>query len=447
MLVQVNRIYYYRKTLPTFLKSLLGKKEIWQSLKTKDKHIACSLVVRLEHVVRAVEIELDLGVVSQAEALSRLRAVKIVPKGASKKCTVVISKQKNPAPMTVVANSESHERPCQQPLSTTMLNDWFVKFAEERVAAGRWTPKTEIEYQTGFSQFMRYLWEQKIAENMIFHKTLLDFKAMLMKLPPNAGKKAKYRRKTLMQISQMKHEKTLSIRQINKSLIIVNSFFGWLHQHEYIEKNPAHHLLLPTPKRVDTERSAYSNDEVKTIIAKTKHLTGAKKYVPLIAAYSGLRMNEACSLHVSDIVAVEGIVCFDINDSAKDKRLKTASSARVIPVHPKIMQGGFKSYLNAISEAGHERVFPELIYHSVNGYGQQFGKWYSLFNRQHITSDSKRTFHSFRHSFCNALKQAGVAPDLLSELLGHKVHSISMNRYSSRFSPKIMLEAILNLPW
>lgn len=455
MIVRVNGIYHYRKTVPPLLKEILRKGEVWQSLKTGDKHRASLLAGRLEYLIKTLEMDLSWGFVTLEEALQRLRAGRFRPKGTNKNSTgtrvlanltVANEALQIQRPSAVAMQSPSHNELTHPDIR---LEDWFERFSEERIAVGRWTKKTAIEYRTGFDLFTRYLRERGTSESEIDHQVLLDYKALLLKLPPNACKSPKYRKKSLLQLADSVHEKTLSNRQINKQLIIVNSFFGWLYQHEYILKNPAHHLLVQKDKKArdQDERSAYTPDEIKTILDKTKHLQGAKKYVPMIASYSGLRLNEACQLLVTDLITVDGIVCFDINDRAANSRLKTASSARIIPVHPRLIKNGLLKYLEAVKSSGSERLFPELSYHSTNGYGQSFTKWFSVFNRENITKDPLKTFHSLRHAVANELKQSGVTAELISELLGHRVESISMSRYGKKYRPEPLLDAIKKLPW
>lgn len=454
MITRVNGIYHYRKTVPPMLKGILRKGEVWQSLKTGDKHRALLLAGRLEYLIKTLELDLSLGFVSLEDALQRLAAGRFLPKGTNK----------NSVGTRLLANAAANEAsPTQKPSVVLMpssghgelsksdikLEDWFERFSEERIAVGRWTKKTAIEYRTGFDLFTRYLRERGTYESEIDHKVLIDYKSLLLRLPPNACKSPKYRKKSLLQLADSVHEKVLSSRQINKQLIIVNSFFGWLHQHEYILKNPAHHLLIQKDRKTrdQDERSAYAPDEIETILDKTKHLQGAKRFVPMIACYSGLRLNEVCQLLVTDLITVDGIPCFDINDRAANSRLKTASSTRIVPIHTKLIKNGLLKYLEAVKSSGSERLFPELAYHPINGYGQSFTKWFSLFNRDNVTKDPLKTFHSIRHAVANELKQSGVTVELLSELLGHKVESISMSRYGKSFRPEAILWAIKKLPW
>jgi integrase len=119
--------------------------------------------------------------------------------------------------------------------------------------------------------------------------------------------------------------------------------------------------------------------------------------------------------------------------------LKTATSLRIVPVHPSLLTLGLLDFVK-----GRESVKGNLWgFTQWKGiWGKKFGNWYSMyFNRKHI-EDTQKTFHSFRHTFTDTLKQAGVQDSLIAELVGHSNDSITMSRYGKRYLPKVLLEAI-----
>lgn len=167
-------------------------------------------------------------------------------------------------------------------------------------------------------------------------------------------------------------------------------------------------------------------------------------WIPLISMYSGLRIDEACQLYKEDIRDVNQIPCIDVNCN-KDKKLKTLSSARVLPVHPKLIELGFLEYVQSVE---HERLWPNLYRRPLGGFSGKFGQWYCRFNRQCITTDPYKTYHSFRHSICDTLKQAGVQEALIAELVGHSNNdSITMSRYGKRYRPEVLLEALVKVDY
>lgn len=141
----------------------------------------------------------------------------------------------------------------------------------------------------------------------------------------------------------------------------------------------------------------------------------------------------------SDIKKVEDVWCFDINDG-KGKSTKTKSSVRLVPIHPKLLGLGLLDYVDYTKD----NVANLWGFSQWKGtWGKQFGNWWSLhFNRKYVTDDPLKTFHSFRHTVGNGLKQLGVQEVLISEVLGHVNSNISTGRYGKVYQPKVLLEAI-----
>lgn len=74
-------------------------------------------------------------------------------------------------------------------------------------------------------------------------------------------------------------------------------------------------------------------------------------------------------------------------------------------------------------------------------------KWYQRFNREHVSDDPKKVFHSMRHTLANTLKQAGVQEVVIAEIMGHANESMTMGRYGKRYQPKVLLEAMMQLDY
>ena len=419
---KINSIYHFRKLAPAYLKPLIERSEISVSLRTQDRSRANELAERLNKILLSIETEYRFNIIKREEALLKLQEIGIASRN--------------------IARSKAVES-----IDVIKL---FEKYTLEQTKLGKWCHKTQKEYAASFRLFQTYWLEAGKVD--LDHKFLLSYRDLLLKLPPNIEKSPVLKCKKLMDIALLENEARLSVRQINKHLICLTSYFKWLNTHEYIPKNPAHSLLLPKFRNANDERHAYSSSEIETIIItlhKNHDELAARPerfWVPLIAMYSGMRLGEICQLQVEDITSSDGILCFDINQEG-DRRLKNEASRRKTPVHPKLLELGLLPYLELLRKNNCDRLFPLLQQHSVNGYGHQLGKWFTTFNRRYITQDPKKTFHSIRHSVANELKQLKVPGEVISELLGHKVDSITMNRYGKRYRPEVLLEAIEQLPW
>jgi len=188
-------------------------------------------------------------------------------------------------------------------------------------------------------------------------------------------------------------------------------------------------LKIKQSRRVDEERKAYSKDDLKKMLkALPSSADKPEKYwIPRIGMYSGMRMGEICGLHLEDIRQVDGVWCLDVNEEG-EKRLKYLSSQRLVPIHPYLIEKGLLKLVERLKGRGERQLWPNLVRREIDGYCHSFGNWFGRFNRQHVTEDPQKTFHSLRHSFADILKQLQVEGAIISELMGHANSSITMGR-------------------
>lgn len=292
------------------------------------------------------------------------------------------------------------------------------------------------------------------------HQNLLDFRDnVLLKLPPGRNTNPKYQGIPLTELLAKHKGETLTRKTVNLRMAQIRGFFIWCFKHEYISRNPASDLQLTLGHKASTERLPYSKEELQTIFEnlredRLRNWRSYKLWIPLIALYSGARMNEICQLQVDNVFTVGGIPCFEITDEGDETAsVKTESSKRVVPVHPVLLQLGF---LNYVLERRKEkrsrtkevpRLWPMLKYKEGHGYAHDFSKSYRNFNKRYVTQDSKKVFHSFRHNFTDNLKQQGLQESMIAELVGHSVKSMTFSRYGKEFNPAILRENMLKLDY
>ncbi len=138
------------------------------------------------------------------------------------------------------------------------------------------------------------------------------------------------------------------------------------------------------------------------------------KAVTAIGAYSGMRLNEICTLRESSIKNVEGVLCFEITEG------KSKSAARIVPVHSKIIplvksllkttHSGFLFYHASITDRADGK---RSTWHT-----QQFTRA----KRKALGEPAaeRKVFHSLRHAFVQQLDRAQVPEDRIALLVGHE---------------------------
>jgi len=148
-------------------------------------------------------------------------------------------------------------------------------------------------------------------------------------------------------------------------------------------------------------------------------------WVPLIALFHGLRLNEICQLYTQDVRIVEGELAFEVRPfldrgEAHDKRLKNKASTRTVPVHPELLKMGFAEFVECRrNDKESPRLFPELRSAPKSGsYSDPFSKWFTRFLEKTLGEKPRATFHSFRHGWRDALREADVSEERVNKLGG-----------------------------
>ena len=134
--------------------------------------------------------------------------------------------------------------------------------------------------------------------------------------------------------------------------------------------------------------------------------------------------------------------CFDILEEPNrpDKHLKTLSSRRIVPIHDTLLKLGLIEFIELLKkkDPNRERLFQELPYREGN-YNQNVSRF---FNNRYLPNlglkTDKKNFHSFRHTVSDHLKQKGIEPHFINELMGHSQGNIDLDRYGKRYNPDIL---------
>lgn len=160
----------------------------------------------------------------------------------------------------------------------------------------------------------------------------------------------------------------------------------------------------------------------------------ALPWVALIAAYTGMRLEEIAQLSVADVREVQAngatITVIDIHNGGNNA-LKNKASARLVPVHSELVRAGLLRYVKALPRGG--MLFPGLIRRASKG-GKIGARLGELFRKRLVALGIKRDglcFHSFRHTVAGKLEQASVSQTDAARVLGHAIAGMSYGVYSS----------------
>ena len=301
---------------------------------------------------------------------------------------------------------------------------------------------------------------------------LLNYKNKLQHLPIKWGdvKNNKFNSyhtldKIIMQ-NKTENIRTLSYGTISKYIAVVKSFFEFCTLRGYIERNIAHKLPVKQSKTSKQgERLPFTLAELEKLFSAPFYTKKLEKnieahieriFIPIIALYSGMRLNEISSLYIEDIKQEHNIYFFDINDN-EDKTLKNPQSQRRVPIHPKIIETGFLDFVHNLQSNSSGRLWINLKKqkkysdsdsNSNEGrYSKDISNWFRYINRKYITKDPQKVFHSFRHNTIDCLMRQEIQEALVGKLVGHVHSTITYKIYGHGYIIKSLYETINTLEY
>lgn len=232
-------------------------------------------------------------------------------------------------------------------------------------------------------------------------------------------------------------EKGLSSNTING---IVNIMNNSLETAVSLEKVGKHCVgLIQRPQSREKPVDCFDNHEQKKI---ERYILDNKKtnlYGIIISLYSGLRIGELLALTWDDLDLKK--LTMSISKTCRDSwengeyvkiidSTKTRSSERIIPIP--------KQLVSILKELKKEST-GQFVVTGRSKYGAQIRSFQRAFeNLLNKLKIEHKGFHSLRHTFATRATECGMDIKTLSEILGHKNTSITLNRYAhSLFAHKI----------
>jgi integrase len=437
-----------------------------EALREDDFHPVC---------VEAEEITSRLGVVAPAEsaewrelcqALLHTHA-EVYRVEAERHRGNVLAVARTPLnPMLADAFQASLTRHMPSPLRldrvrhAAMSDEWSLEEACDKFIAAHcnasWTAKTEMLRRASLSMFKQFAGAGTPLSE-IDRRVVGDFKALIEKLPTIHGKRATDKDRSLQEIveeAEREGGERLGAATMQRHLSTLIGLFRYAKEHGRFEgDNPATGFRFPRTRRPRDERPAWTPKHLEALL-RSPIWTGPeiirdhRYYLPLLGAYAGLRLEEACQLHVDDVGSQDGIAFLNIRPG-DGKQLKSRAAVRRVPIHPVVIAAGFLRHVEDARRNGSVLVFPELAGRR-GGPDKRLGaavtKAFTAYRRAIGQYEAGRDFHALRHSFTTALEDAGVSRQFIDELTGHEGAG-ETSRYAKGTSLKVLAEAVSRLDY
>ena len=409
-----GRKLYYRHMVPVDVRGLLGRSEIWRSLRTDSCEVALR---RLPLVVSAIEAEVERA---RADAGRSIDWMLITP------------------PMSdAVGRSVTMTDDASQP-SSLSLGAAYRNYIDDPTRS--WSRSTREAYETSRKLAVSVIGESLPISSLarVHCRELLE---VLRFLPRNAAKR--FPRLSPREAAERAKNSTdanvISAANANALMSNFSSFLNWAVNEELLNRNPARGLRLPDNVAKRDKRLPFAPEQLRRIFhaplysgciddrrgynkVGDERPRNARFWIPLIGLFTGARLGEICQLDACDIRRIDDIDCIVISAASlvgtTDKRLKTGASERIIPLHPILRNCGLPQFAEHKRSSGQVKLFDDIETGKTGSRSVAFSKWFTQFLRASGAQRSRTSFHSFRHNFRDELRAARIDHDIAMALGG-----------------------------
>lgn len=263
---------------------------------------------------------------------------------------------------------------------------------------------------------------------------------------------------------------TISGKTANGHLTNLQSFFDYVASSGRRDgDNPFLKLMRHSDGQQSGGADGFDEHELRAIFDPAM-LMQAKRptqfWAPLLALYTGARLNEIACLDLADFVEEKGIRCIAIRHVPRatpdmvehrrnirsTKNTKNLESRRLVPLHPDLFEIGIDTYIEDLRTLGANRLFPTCpkdvkgkrerrLSHDGNEYLKKVGVYVLR----------QKVMHSFRDTVCEMLSVQDMDDVRADQWTGHKNQSIK-GRHYRRSKAAVELQAkegfdALNFPF
>ena len=316
--------------------------------------------------------------------------------------------------------------------------------------------------------------------NQLTRQHIQMLRQCLQELPPNQGKRTNdTEAMERIEVGRKKKSKPPSRGSVAKKLGHIGGFIeyckrkGWITLDLFDEyKLAVEGALKDASQQSAKKRPGYvalNPVELKKLFEQPAFLAGAvaaawRYWVPLICLHQGCRVSEASQLFTADIIFRDDVPCISfINDETADidesddqdasksdesrgkkkqktyktveefRRLKTKSSRRVVPIHPKLIELGFLNFVKSFDSISTRplHLFSDLRWEEKSMFGRYPSQHIiALLKACGVWVKRKKVGHSLRSNFKQQIEKTGLSDNLQDRLLGHSAGTMKDEHYN-----------------
>jgi integrase len=208
-------------------------------------------------------------------------------------------------------------------------------------------------------------------------------------------------------------------------------------------ENPAGTVKVKAKANQLEKVRPYSDEEARLVLDAARGQTSPSlRWLPILLAWTGARLEEAAGLRVCDVKQDNGNGWFIDLVPHYRRPLKTDSSQRRIPLARAVELEGFLEFVKVRCEDPGHLLFADVTTDYHGRLGANVGRRLANMVRSAGVTDPRvQPAHGFRHRFTDLMREAGVEAVVQDAILGHTTAGLT-GRYGSGHSLAVLRKAI-----
>lgn len=222
------------------------------------------------------------------------------------------------------------------------------------------------------------------------HASVVKLFQSMVGTPPNAVSKA-----DVLLFKDKLLEKRTSSANLKTKLSRLKTLINYGHDNGLVKERAADGIRIAKSKV--KSRAPFDDQALQQVFGGPVHKQGyrpilgrgeAAFWLPLIALYTGARLEEIAGLRVDDLMELE----FEADGADKtawffrfspypldNRRLKNDGSERTVPIHPELIRLGLLRYRETVLVSDEPQLFPRLTKHASGKRAHKWGQWFGTY--------------------------------------------------------------------
>lgn len=466
MLIRLPSGYHFRRRVPSHIRDVIGKNELWLSLGTSKretaKPYACAVYAQTERLFRSVShIKTELNEneafindelpedtrelfhlliedyhnqisllkqqyehqklrhsIESLQSLERLEKTQNVAERGVQLLKKTFSKLQKQEPtdksLNALRNQINEMQAFLKP-PQAKPSPLFSQASETFLETKTNVKQSVIDgYRATFKRFLEVCGNKPLRDYTGEDAGL--FKSLMEQLPETYGKQRNDTR-TIQEFVAVANKKNLprvSGKSVKNHFTRLSGLFKYFLLRDLVDKN-----IFTGGWQFDTKaktkRVRWSDSDLKTIAGQTWQFgTVSNKTANMIvgiASYTGMRLEEICRLRPQDIKEIQGVPCIIVQDHPALKNqpwtewsAKTEAGSRVVPICKALQKAGLLDLAQRATNQGRHYIFHDLQFSGKDKKrSAHFQRDFSKF-KTHLGIGKSVVFHSFRHNVSTKLR-------------------------------------------